>query len=728
MVFLTRPLGIKISSTTKNKFGVHVPYVNNMKLEHVSRNRKRKMVDNLDDINFDDLDMTTQEVDFDEMENDIAKFASEPSVRAVLEVGVDLQNYTSQIRKELEDVEAASIEDYLRQIPRVEKLHDEIITCDQVLESMEDLLVTFKGSLGQLSQEITSMQSRSQELNLKLENRKNLDNFLGEYTKQVAVSKGFSEAITNTECGVQYVKYVSELGEKLAFTSKKEIKNTPAAQESKAKLEQLRGRAAEKIRKWMITQIYALRDNFSEDQLSIQNSLLRAQPMMRFLKLYSTDVSDYVRNLYTDIISRIYLDSYKYSCKNTLKKMAQISMSPETIIPQQTRSLFKKRATIGESTLFFSLGERQKLLNDVCAPPTVFGDGSYPIEALLRSVYQKLIDHVTAEHAFASYFFDDDNICANIFAPTTKYLEQFFDDLLPKITDPICMILLLRINSEQKKEMQTRRCFKIHPHLTEIANKLINRFHTIVSNNITAIENADPHMFLEKEETAHLSNAMTKRFAEFATSLSLLLNDDVAEVMVPDMHGISASVIDLLERTSREFKTQELSTIFLLNNYCLILATLKSIPSCPLIELFQQKYNDCAEHFVDLQLQSNFKALFETIRRAFTKLESAEPVNTDIGEKELKEIALDFKENVVAKFKKISEYLLMKFGDFGSAGEILMTIAKRVVLYWAKFEQLCKSCIKGQQPPWLQSLVSHQLLVLWIQPITDSFLKPKDSK
>ena len=686
------------------------------------------MQDDLDDIDFEDLDMTTKEVDFDEMENDIAKFASEPSVREVLEVGVDLQNYTSQIRKELEDVEAASIEDYLRQIPRVEKLHDEIITCDQVLESMEDLLVTFKGSLGQLSTEITMMQSRSQELNLKLENRKNLDNFLGEYTKQVAVSKGFTEAISNTDCGPQYVKYISDLGDKLAFTSKKEIQNTPAAQESKAKLEQLRGRAAEKIRRWMIAQVNALRDNFSEDQLQIQNSLLRCQPMMKFLKLYAKDVNESIRNLYVDTISKLYLDSYKYSCKNVLKKMAQISMSPETIIPQQTRSLFKKRVTMGESTLFFSLGDRQKLLNDVCAPPQIFGDGSYPVESLLRSVYQKLIDNVTSEHAFASYFFDDDNISTNIFAPTTKYLEQFFDDLLIKITDPICVILLLRINIEQKKEMQTRRCFKINPHLTEIANKLTNRFHQIVNNNITAIENADPQMFLEKEETAHLSNAMTKRFAEFATSLSLLQNDDVAEVMVPDMHGISASVIDLLERTSREFKTQELSTIFLLNNYCLILATLKSIPSCSLIELFQQKYNDCAEHFVDLQLQSNFKSLFETIRRSFTKLESAEPIHTNIGEKELKEIALDFKDSVVPKFKKISECLLMKFGDFGSAGEILMTIAKRVVLYWAKFEQLCKFTIKGQQPPWLQSLVSHQLLVLWIQPITDSFLKPKDSK
>ena len=38
------------------------------------------------ELDFDELDITTQDVDFDEMENDISKFASEPSVRAVLEV------------------------------------------------------------------------------------------------------------------------------------------------------------------------------------------------------------------------------------------------------------------------------------------------------------------------------------------------------------------------------------------------------------------------------------------------------------------------------------------------------------------------------------------------------------------------------------------------------------------------------------------------------------------
>ena len=99
------------------------------------------MSDNLDILIHSDNGSDSDNVNFDEIENDIERFASEPSVRAVLEVGVDLQNYDEDIQKSLAVAEADSIEEYLKQIPRVERLHDEITSCDKVLETIQDLLV-----------------------------------------------------------------------------------------------------------------------------------------------------------------------------------------------------------------------------------------------------------------------------------------------------------------------------------------------------------------------------------------------------------------------------------------------------------------------------------------------------------------------------------------------------------------------------------------------------------
>ena len=83
---------------------------------------------------------------------------------------------------------------------------------------------------------------------------------------------------------------------------------------------------------------------------------------------------------------------------------------------------------------------------------------------------------------------------------------------------------------------------------------------------------------------------------------------------------------------------------------------------------------------------------------------------------------MDFKQTHVEKMKAISESQIMKFGDFLNGREILKLIAKRMVLYWAKFDQLCRSVVKsGPTPPWFSNIISTQQLVCNIRPMTESF-------
>jgi hypothetical protein len=351
----------------------------------------------------------------------------------------------------------------------------------------------------------------------------------------------------------------------------------------------------------------------------------------------------------------------------------------------------------------------------------VFTGDSYPLEALMRGLYQGLIDDVTAEHSFASEFFEDDTVTVALFHRTAKFLEQFLDDLLIKITDPVCVILLLRFAYAHKAEMERRRVFKIDQHLSAVKQKLSDRFRAICQTNQAAIDTADPRMFVENEATAHHANAMTRRFSEFATSLSVLMIDEISDLMTPELHMVAATVIDLLERTSRELPGNDVSVIFLINNYYLILSTLSTINGCVLLELFEQKLTDCTAHYIDLELNNSFKKLVDTVRRAFTKLETREePHAIGIGEAELKEIALEFKNSHMEKMKLISDAQMMRFGDFMNGRRILSLIAKRLVLYWTKFEQLCRSVTKnGPIPQWFVNLISIQQLVCNIRPLTE---------
>lgn len=700
-----------------------------------------------DSVNANDLDLiipeiediTTTKVNFDEMEQDIERFASNDSVRAVLEKGVDLQNYGSKIQEDLEEAEQASINDYLNQVDRVESLHEEISTCDHALATMEELLMQFKLALGQITTDIKSLQSKSQELTIKLNNRKEVEKYLHEFTRNVTITNDFQNLITKGEVGYNYVKPLVELDQKINFVKLPDVKKTQAARECSGPLDKLKSKASDNVKKWILLKTNQLRDAFnrelsnptnnefeqdSADKLSIQNAMLRCKFLFKFLKNHSPDIQQSTRSYYIDNVSKVYFEMFRNLSKRLQNQMAQISMSPETIVPVQPQrsSMFKSKRPTRESTLFFSIGDRQKLLNDVLAPPQVFTLDSYPVEALMRSLYQTLIDTVTSEHVFSSEFFDDGNISGEIFSPTTTDLEQFLDKLLAKITDPICIVLLYRFAIAHKNEMDRRKIFKLDEHFVSIMGKLRSRFSSIVSTNQNAIEQCDPKIFLENEATAHHANAMTKRFSEFANSLSQLMIEDIADMITTELHMISAAVIDLIERTSREFKNNELAVVFQINNYYLILTTLQNVNGCPLIDLFQQKLSDCTSYFVELEIKLNFPKLVETVRRAFTKLETREePLNTGIGESELKEIAMDFKSTHIDKMKQIAESQMLKFGDFQNGKMILQIIAKRLVLYWAKFDQLCRFVMKGASPGWFSNLISSQQLVFDIKPMTDSF-------
>ena len=540
------------------------------------------------------LDLTSQDVNFDQMEQDIKKFASDPTIKNVLEDGQDLQEYHKIITYQLEEAENSSIEDYLKQITRVEELHDKISSCDNELKLMEDLLIQFKESLGQLSNDICSLQTRSQDINIKLNNRKNLEILLGQYTKEISISDEFELSILNFENSFKYNKIIQDFHSKLVFLNRSDIKNTQAALEMKPKFDKLKFKASENIKKWLFQMVSELKENYIENQLTIQNSMIRSKNLIKFLKNHSNEIEKLCEKFYIDSLSRIYVEHYKIVIKNVLKKMSQVPFNNETIVPQQQRSIFKRKIN-KEFNLFFTLGEREKILNELLNPPQIFEEGSYSIETLLRSVYQKFIDNVTSEHVFVSQFFDNEQLTIEIFLPLIRYLDFFFDDLLLKINDPICILLLLTINTEHLKEMKRRNNLIIDFHINSLNQKLLNRFHLIIKSNLFSIENADLKSFIENENIALHSNSVTKRYSEFVLSILKLINkldENIKDEIIPEIHSISASLIDLLDRISKTFKNDEFSNIFLINNYYYFILTLRLIENSNFNELFEIKFKE----------------------------------------------------------------------------------------------------------------------------------------
>lgn len=55
-------------------------------------------------------------------------------VQEVLKTGTDLRQYSSEIEKELEEVENKSIQDYIKEAENIAGLYNQITSCDDILQ------------------------------------------------------------------------------------------------------------------------------------------------------------------------------------------------------------------------------------------------------------------------------------------------------------------------------------------------------------------------------------------------------------------------------------------------------------------------------------------------------------------------------------------------------------------------------------------------------------------
>lgn len=114
----------------------------------------------------------------------------------------------------------------------VEDLHRSIVACDDVLNSVEANLASFRNDLAAVSADIESLQSRSAALNRRLENRKEVEKALGPLVEELSVSPDIVSKIAEGHIDETWVKMVSEVDRRAAAHKKKASPDSPHSKAS----------------------------------------------------------------------------------------------------------------------------------------------------------------------------------------------------------------------------------------------------------------------------------------------------------------------------------------------------------------------------------------------------------------------------------------------------------------------------------------------------------------
>lgn len=113
----------------------------------------------------------SEEINFDEIDEDLLAFEEDDMVHQALHRGVDLRKYGAELEKELKVAEMDSVAQYVENNQQVVDLHKQMQECDAVLARMQEMLLGFQADLGGISEEIKHLQDESLSMSIRLRNR-----------------------------------------------------------------------------------------------------------------------------------------------------------------------------------------------------------------------------------------------------------------------------------------------------------------------------------------------------------------------------------------------------------------------------------------------------------------------------------------------------------------------------------------------------------------------------
>jgi hypothetical protein len=686
----------------------------------------------------DDLDITSDDIDLDEIDEDILRFQQDELVQKALQKGVDLREYSKDIEKELRQVEIESIEDYLKESERLADLHQQLCQCDSVLEKMENMLQTFQGSLGNISEEIKTLQDKSFSMNIKLKNRKGAEQQLAKFIQQAVVAPSLVRNICETEVNEAYLDYLITLDMKNDFLKNEENNSTHAAQELIPKLEKLNIKAVSKIRAFLLQKINELKKPKTNTQFLKQNVLLKFKYFNDFLRKNNEEAAIEIRNTYINTISAYYFNSFKTYVANLTRLAQPTATKNDLIVEKESFSLW---GSTERKKNVFSVGDRIRILDEldlnspIVSHVAIEKKETYPYEALFRSMHVLLINTATSEYIFTLDFFNQPQMFGDIFKKTLELLQQSVEQYLTNSFDAIAILIMIRLTHQFMEIMKKRKINSLDDYFNELNLLLWPRYKFLFDQNLDSVKTANLTSLSSSERHSH---TVAKRYGEFVSSIHMLNKKESSfkQMLDANLGTLRDSIINLLENIGSRITPPKQSHIFMINSFDLILiafinakvaevedVSIREKKSIEDVLVLRKSMDHYISLFVEDELTEFYGKMITFIKNTEEKVSknSTHQQNQQrIQSGEVENIAKEFKDNWKSGVEHISNDIAKNFPNFKTTGQaILQKIYTQLLLYYNRFTNIVKLCWKD--PPFKNSIVGPQVILMEIKKYSTDF-------
>ncbi|KAI1498639.1 Sac2 family-domain-containing protein [Biscogniauxia marginata] len=487
-------------------------------------------------------------------------------------------------------------EGYDQDKTKLEDLHRSIRACDEVLNSVETNLTSFRNDLATVSADIEHLQARSAALNIRLENRKAVEKGLGPVVEEISVSPVVVAKIADGHIDEAWVKVLAEV-DKRATAYKRTASSSEqnkGLQDLGPLLEKLVQKAVERIRDFLVAQIKALRSPHINAQIIQQQNFLKFKDLFSFFHKHHAALADEICLAYMNTMRWYYVNQFtRY--ESALRKIKLHTLDKTDVLGNEDTS--RKGTVLSSSKIAgpphdaFNLGRRIDLLRTTnqSALSSYLAEedqSTHYLEVLFRNFNLALIDNATAEYTFLVSFFSPalnystiSRHFTYIFDPTFQLGHALTKSLAADTYDTIGILLSIRLNQHFQFELQRRKVPAVDGYINGTAMLLWPRLQFIMNahcESVRALTTTLPTRPPPKAEQAKLSAAphvATQRFGQLVhgiLALSAEAGDD--EPVVTSLRRLRSEIEAFLTKYSASFGTDNRKRErFLYNNYSLIL-------------------------------------------------------------------------------------------------------------------------------------------------------------
>ncbi|KAB5572118.1 Sac2 family-domain-containing protein [Coniochaeta sp. 2T2.1] len=499
-----------------------------------------------------------------------------------------------------------TVEEYERDKAKFEELHRSIRACDDILNSVETNLTSFRNDLAAVSADIESLQARSSALTVRLENRKAVEKGLAPVVEELSVSPDVVSRISEGTIDEAWVKLLSDLDRRTAAHKKNASQlESKAMNDLGPLLEKLTLKAVERIRDFIVSQIKALRSPNINAQIIQQQNFLRFKDLYTFLHRHHSTLAEEICQAYMNTMRWYYLSQFtRY--EKALAKLKLHHLDKTDLLGHEDSS--RKPTVISSGSVnkhaggqphdAFNLGRRTDLLkttNQMAISSHLAEEDHSPhyLEVPFRNFNLALVDNASAEYTFLATFFSPALTMGTInrhfnyiFEPTFALGHTLTKTLTVDTYDALGLLLCVRLNSHLAFELQRRRIPAADGYVNGTAMLLWPRLQAVMDGHCESVRAAAAALPSSSSSSKKIGgpgaapHVVTQRFGQLLQgilSLSAEAGDD--EPVVSSLGRLRSEVEAFLTKWSQSTfgSDKRKRERFLYNNYSLVLTIISDV-------------------------------------------------------------------------------------------------------------------------------------------------------